>query len=1471
MSIVYVSSTFLDLQEHRRALGQALRRLGHVDVAMEYYTAEHGPAHQRCLADVAASDLYVGVFAWRYGWVPPEDNPNALSITEMEYREAIKHNRPCLIFLLDGQAAWPPNFIDDDRTRIRKLRDELAGRHLAALFTTPQDLVAAATQAVAKWEKGDITTVEFSHYFEILRRRFRRIDLDALTPPQREEYLQLELQSVFVEQNVRSGGLLSDAASSNSSIGDADLDGRSMQAQDDIGDDEPRPVLEFIADPRSRLSVLLGNPGAGKSTLARYLLLSLSDPAANASEMLRQNFDGFVPFLIELRAYVALAASRKCETFLEYLEYIRKTEGWGMRERGIDAYLNSSGKAFFLFDGVDEVFDPEERERIMRQIVAFAETYPAVRMVVTSRILGYRRRILTDAGFQHATLQDLDESQVEVFIDRWYKLALGHVPEDARDRRERLMRTYRESASMRQLAGNPLLLTIMAIIGKHQELPRERWKLYDHAASVLIQHWDVNKHLIQARVEADLIHEEDRKQLLRILAFRMQGAGGGTAGNYVDRDTLHTVFATYVQDRYQADPVHAGSIARAIIEQFRNRNFILSLYGAGLYGFVHRAFLEYFCASAYVFRFEKTHEIEIDDLKDVFRRHWSDPSWHEVLRLICGMIGEKFAGQIIDELLQVDPAPEEASEPWSVALAISCLSEVRNIAAIPNPARKTLCQVLRVFDSPEVDRRFLRDELVKPAISIGPDWPANPAIAQWVLARRHFATTFTDDQLFGELIAATAKTSEECRRALISCLELRPLGYRREAVYALAAGWPADHRTMPLLEKLITYPDGEIRTAAILGLAQYFGSDPKTLLALENVLNSDRYWVARTAALYEVAAQSPDTQHTLELLRQRALNDVSERVQSAARDALAEYFPREAVTLSLLIDQHTRATLQDLLGGPVPDLPQLIHLASAHPDEALRETALRVIAAHFSKLPETFPVLRDRAIHDPRAVVRMCALRALADCFPEAAQTLARLRTSLISDPHPWARETALQFLVERFHRDPRTLDLVRERAIEDPHEVVRESATGAIGRYFLHDWRTVPFLVERLQTDVDANVRRRAAYALGECPDPRALGALSTAWHFDSAERVREACRFVWYGRVYESAKERPYTRIAWAMERLSNEPLDYYWKDGQDFQTLLESDARSHPRASVRSAALTVLETEHGPQPQLLEQRAAADSDPSVRIAALQLIAREYETREELGPDGVLRPRRYLLGRSWSVLWDRGLNDTDGDVRAQAITLLSACDCSERRPDLDFFKQFVTKDPAPSARRAGVYGLIPHLADDTVLKLLCVCAAGDPDPRVRLAALDCLAHSESAEAGSCLEACSTGEADIIVRNFASEAAVAHTLKRLTLGAYGRAALLEYVLNGEYAHLRLEAADFYRSMEDRYESYEQSCIHLWPALRQACLHDPCASNRIAFLGRMVDWFRRRETIDLLRESASTDPDEAVRQTAELLIDSSAG
>ena len=57
-------------------------------IAMEAYVARDERMVDRVLRDVAEDcDIYIGIFAWRYGYIPPQENPKAI-VTELEYREA---------------------------------------------------------------------------------------------------------------------------------------------------------------------------------------------------------------------------------------------------------------------------------------------------------------------------------------------------------------------------------------------------------------------------------------------------------------------------------------------------------------------------------------------------------------------------------------------------------------------------------------------------------------------------------------------------------------------------------------------------------------------------------------------------------------------------------------------------------------------------------------------------------------------------------------------------------------------------------------------------------------------------------------------------------------------------------------------------------------------------------------------------------------------------------------------------------------------------------------------------------------------------------------------------------------------------------------------------------------------------------------------------------------------------------------
>ncbi len=151
MARIYISSTYSDLVEAREAVCGALRKMQHDVIAMEDYVAADQRPLDKCLADVAACDIYVGIFAWRYGYVPPDQER---SITELEFRQAQQSRKPCLLFLLHEEAPWPRKLLDRNLEPIEELRAELARDYIVSFFRTPDDLAAAVSVSVVGVEKA---------------------------------------------------------------------------------------------------------------------------------------------------------------------------------------------------------------------------------------------------------------------------------------------------------------------------------------------------------------------------------------------------------------------------------------------------------------------------------------------------------------------------------------------------------------------------------------------------------------------------------------------------------------------------------------------------------------------------------------------------------------------------------------------------------------------------------------------------------------------------------------------------------------------------------------------------------------------------------------------------------------------------------------------------------------------------------------------------------------------------------------------------------------------------------------------------------------------------------------------------------------------------------------------------------------------------------------------------------------------
>ncbi len=143
---IMISSTTVDLPEHRAEATDAINRLGHTAVVMEHGSAEwNSDAIKFSLDKVHQAQVYVGIFALRYGYIPddPKRNPQRLSITEMEYRRAKELGIPTLIFLAGEKHPFTFKQIDfeeEKRLKLERLKAELQKTEICGFFDSPTEL-----------------------------------------------------------------------------------------------------------------------------------------------------------------------------------------------------------------------------------------------------------------------------------------------------------------------------------------------------------------------------------------------------------------------------------------------------------------------------------------------------------------------------------------------------------------------------------------------------------------------------------------------------------------------------------------------------------------------------------------------------------------------------------------------------------------------------------------------------------------------------------------------------------------------------------------------------------------------------------------------------------------------------------------------------------------------------------------------------------------------------------------------------------------------------------------------------------------------------------------------------------------------------------------------------------------------------------------------------------------------------------
>ncbi|NQT14240.1 MAG: NACHT domain-containing protein, partial [Planctomycetes bacterium] len=414
--------------------------------------------------------------------------------------------------------------------------------------------------------------------------------------------------------------------------------------------------------------VVLGDPGAGKTTLLRYVARQV---ASHGDEPPLPVGPGMLPVYVRLAEYDQYCQQGPA-SLTDYLPNAARVRGLDLSVELLEACAKG-GKCLFLLDGLDEIAQPGRRTEIRDRVAELAARHPNCRMVVTSRIVGYREAQLPGGpgGYQHFTLLPFDDDEIRLFAERWYEAieGTGKVADPERQNARALFEGIQDNPSVKRLATNPLLMTLIGLIyWREVRLPRRRIELYRDASQTLLSKW------VQMRTPEVELNEREATSLLITAAFEMHST---SSSGLIARPELERLLVGQM-----TDPERGGKSAMeaetAVHEFLRIMNEQVGLFyirgyddrNEDVFGFLHLTFEEYFAGRELARRWLRR-ELK---LRDYLHR----PRWEEPIRLAAGHLSglddEQRANDFLAAILDAGSSYERECHR-DLLLAARCLGD----------------------------------------------------------------------------------------------------------------------------------------------------------------------------------------------------------------------------------------------------------------------------------------------------------------------------------------------------------------------------------------------------------------------------------------------------------------------------------------------------------------------------------------------------------------------------------------------------------------------------------------------------------------------------------------------------------------------------------------------------------------------------------------------------------------------------
>lgn len=458
-------------------------------------------------------------------------------------------------------------------------------------------------------------------YFKFLESECGEITLEGLPADQDVGSRSLKLENIFVPLH-----LIEMEELENESNGEEGAKSKKRRKK------EKRISVGAVLSKETRTAILAA-PGGGKTTLIKRIALAYAFPKRKSSVADNLPDREWFPLFIRCRQLgdVARASIR------EVLSVMAKRAEMGDREvafmKLINGYLRS-GEALLLIDGLDEISDEQNRLLFVRQLRTFLATYPQVKVIITSRIAGFR--IVGGqlyAQCKHFRLADFDNDDIKELVVAWHKEVLSDK-EQVIIEAKKLADTICESERVRQLAINPLLLTTLLLVKRWiGQLPTRRSVLYGKAIEVLLMTWNVQGY-------EPIDQDEAIPQLAFVAYTMMKGKEQRVSGRRL-REIL-----TLARKQMPEILGYTKLSVSEFIQRVELRSSMMIMSGHDIengtlwpmYEFRHLTFQEYLAARAIVEGYYPDRKEE-DTILSIIKPHLKDESWYEVMPLVAVLSG----------------------------------------------------------------------------------------------------------------------------------------------------------------------------------------------------------------------------------------------------------------------------------------------------------------------------------------------------------------------------------------------------------------------------------------------------------------------------------------------------------------------------------------------------------------------------------------------------------------------------------------------------------------------------------------------------------------------------------------------------------------------------------------------------------------------------------------------------------------